>query len=386
MRKVLYCLYACVLTATICFSHLLRPASMQGQSRNVFTSRDEYFAAHKNQVIARMGLEALDPREEIDRMIQQEMDTLDRVAGFRTIVTKGDDDQISSHPETGIVVSPQQLDLIKQRSGVRKFQQILRFLLAHEKSHQVQYLNYTAQSVHLGPLELRRVYECQADMLAGKYLIESFGEPSAEDRMAIEDALTVAFDLGSEKFVESSDHPDHEARRVAVRLGMSSGIITLLSKRLPDPPAVEITNSLAGKINIREGETVMGWSLRLSKKITHYTLEANSDISLEDADVNWDRSASHAFVSFDLTYKNEGEKTIKVDMEVQCLAVRRNASSDSKYWQKWSNRNYIFRLAPGETYHVRGRLPWYADTESMPRLVYPPQNSALRNAEYVSTN
>src|SRR6476619_6011604 len=111
MKKVPYCRYAAIFMATICFGYLQRPAFPQGTSRNVFTSRDEYFAAHKNQVIERLGLEPLDPREELDRMIQQEMDALDRVAGFRTIVTKGDGDQISSHPETGIVISPQQLNL-----------------------------------------------------------------------------------------------------------------------------------------------------------------------------------------------------------------------------------------------------------------------------------
>ena len=76
----------------------------------------------------------------------------------------------------------------------------------------------------------------------------------------------MAFDLGTEAFSDSSTYPSHDGRRTAVRLGMTRGTITLLSNRLPDPPAVQIINSLAGKVNIREGETVMAWSFRL---ITH---------------------------------------------------------------------------------------------------------------------
>ncbi len=353
------------------------------QQETRFSSRNEFFEARKNTVIERLGLQPLDKRQEVDRQIQEEMDALDKVAGFRSIVTKGEGAGISSHPEAGIIVSIAELERIHRQSGVRKSQQVLRFLLAHEKSHQIQYLEYSAKAVHLSEREQRRVYECQADMLAGKYLIESFGEPTPEDRLAIEDALQVAFDLGTEEYAGSAAHPSHEQRRVAVRLGMASGMIFLLSKRLPDPPAKAMIDSLAGKINIRLGESLLGWSYRVAKKITHYSPDATADIKVEDEEVEWDERASNPFVRFRLVYKNTGTRTVKVDMEVQCLSVLRTDKANSKYWQKWGNRNYIFRLRPGESYVVQGRLPWYADADLRPRLIYPLHDSALMSCEYV---
>lgn len=375
-----------VLATSLVYLWSVSALGQQTPPRKKFGSRNEFFEAHKKDVIERLGLQPLDLSQRIDRMIQTEMDALDKVALFKTVVTKGEGDQLQSHPESGIIVSPKQLQHIRRQSGVRQFQQILRFLLAHEKSHQIQYLEYTAKAVHQSEKEeQRRVYECQADLLAGKYLIESIvGEPTAEDRVAIEDALQVAFDLGTEEYVETSDHPSHEERRVAVRLGMSAGMITLLSKKLPDAPAKSMIDSLLGKINFREGETIMGWSYRLSKKITHYSGDASADVTLDDKDVEWNPNASTPFVRFSLTYKNKGRRTIKIDMEVQCLSVLRSDRDNSKYWQKWDARNFIFRLGAGETFIVRGRLQWYADDNLIPRLTYPPNPSALMSCEYVN--
>lgn len=362
---------------------LARGGSGQTAQSRQFKSRDEFFEAHKKEVIERLGLQPLDEKQEFDRMVKEEMLALDRVAGFRTIVTKGEGDQIASQPEAGIIISPSQLDFIRKRSGVTKFQQVLRFLLAHEKSHQVQYLEYSARSVHLGPPELRRVYECQADILAGKYLIESFGEPKPEDQPAIEDALQVAFDLGTEAFSDASTYPSHNGRRTAVRLGMTAGLITLLSAHVPDPPAVQMINSLSGKANIRQGETVMIWSLRLAKKITHFTLDAWSKLSLDDRKIEWDKNPQHPIVTFSLAYKNTSTRTIAVDMEVQCVAADRSDPENAKYWQKWSAQNFIFSVGPGETHLVQGRLQWYGDPKFLPVLIFPPKDTALMSARFI---
>ncbi len=72
-------------------------------------------------------------------------------------------------------------------------------------------------------------------------------------------------------------------------------------------------------------------------------------------------------MTFILSYKNVGEKAIKVDMEVQCISASRAEPENGKHWQKWSAQNFIFKIAPGETHEVRGRLQWYADTKLIPR-------------------
>jgi hypothetical protein len=352
--------------------------------KKTFGSRRDYLTAPKEKVYETMGIRPLDPSQDIERTIQEEMTNIDRVAGFTTPIGITQSGGTSSHPDAGIAVSLTELQRIRQDSGVRKFREILRFILAHEKAHQVQYRQYSATAVQSDDEEQRRIFECQADILAGKYMIESFGEPTPENQAAIEDALQVAFDLGTEEYSKFSDHPSHEARRIAVRLGMASGMTVLLSRRLPDPIAQGMIQTISEKVDIRSGEMPLDWSLRLSKRITHFSRAASLDIVLDDKDIKWDTTAQNPFVTFSLTYENTGHKPIIVDLEVQCASVPRNNPDDTKKWQKWSVKNFRFTLQPGQKYPVRGTLPWLATPDLMPRLIFPPDATALMSCEYIN--
>jgi hypothetical protein len=362
----------------------LTPQILQAQNRSGgFASRREYLGASKEKVYETLGIRPLDTSKEIERTIRDEMAAIDYVAGFKTDIGVTQGDGTFSHPDAGIAVSLTELQRIRQESSVTKFREILRYILAHEKSHQVQYLQYSRKAVQSEDEEQRRIFECQADVLAGKYLIESLGAPKQEDQVAILDALQVAFDLGTEEYTKYADHPSHEARRTAVRLGMAMGMIVLLWRRLPDPPVAQMIQSLGEKIDLRAGEMPLEWSYRVSKRITHYTRAASSDLVLDDRDIQWDKRAESPFVTFSLTYENVGRKTILVDMEVQCDSVSRDDPGDTKRWQKWSVKNFRFTLRPGQKYTAQGTLPWVATTDLMPRIIFPPTPTALMSVEYI---
>lgn len=319
--------------------------------------------------------------EEVEQIIQEEMPRLDNLAGFKTPVRLTDGDSSRADPDNTISISRPQLKQIKGRVAAPQFRQMLRFLLAHEKTHQVQYRMYSVAAVRVDDPERQRLYEAQADILAGEYVMETMGKPTEDDMPTIVDTLKLAFDMGTLEYTDLN-HPSKEERRTAARLGMASGIITTLSRLPPDPVLAGMISSLAAKIDILPGETIMDWSYRLSKKITKYSRMSSRDIILADSKIDWDTRAENPFVTFSLTYKNTGQRTIHVDMEVQCASVSREDTNDTLEWQKWSVKNFRFDLKPGQYYVASGRLPWYADRRLMPRLVFAPANTALISTEF----
>ena len=164
---------------------------------------------------------------------------------------------------------------------------------------------------------------------------------------------------------------------------MASGMITTLSTEPQNPAVTSMIAALAEKIDLFRNESVMDWSYRVSKKITHYSRAASLDIVLEDSKIDWDERASNPFVTFTLKYKNTGQRTIHVELEVQCASVPRENSDDTLEWLKWSVKNFRFDLGPGQHYVASGRLIWHATKELMPRMVFPPRGTALMSTEYV---
>jgi hypothetical protein len=392
-----YC-FVIVLVSLLAASGVVSQTSSQppaAQKAEKIDSRAEFLEASKERVIKDSGLRPLNASAEVERIILEEAQAIDRVAGFNTTVGLTDGGGTFSHPMAGIGLDMEELQRIRRKSNVAQFRYFLRLILAHEKSHQVQYLRYSRSAVKNAPPEQRRIYECQADILAGKFLVESFEGPSEEVQQAILDALRVAFDIGTEEYTADADHPSREGRRTAVRLGMGRGMITVY-ERLPRAPFLDsVMASLAGKTHVLPGEDVMGWSFRLAKKIIHYSREASAGVRLENQSVEWDRRPGTPFVTYSLTYKNAGPRTVKIDMEVQCVMVP-GGDDESKTLrsQKWSNQNYAFILRPGETYVVKGTLlsgctvplssGLCTDYSGLkPTLVFPPDPTALMSCEYV---
>lgn len=364
------------------------------QQTDEIHSHVEFLEASKEKVVRDSRLRPPNASVEVEKIILDEARAIDGVAGFSTAVGVTNGGGTFSHPRAGIGLDLDELQRIRRQSNVIQFRYFLRLILAHEKSHQVQYLRYSSAAVKTADPEQRRIYECQADILAGKLLVESFAEPAEEQQQAIIDALRVAFDIGTEEYTADADHPSREGRRTAVRLGMARGMMTIYT-RLPRTPYTDwAIASLAVKTHAPLGEDIMQWSFRLAKNIIHYTREASAGIRLEKQSVEFDTRAASPFVTFSLTYKNTGQRTVKIDMEVQCALVPRNDEGNTLRSLKWSNLNYAFILRPGETYDAKGVLTWGCDappgsglcpnySELKPTLIFPPDALALMSCEYV---
>lgn len=320
--------------------------------------------------------------QSLEEIVREEMGRLDTIANFQTEVHVTDASNSTAEPNNVILISRRQLNNIQGRVEAKQFRLILRFLLAHEKTHQVQYRLYSAAAVRTDDSERHRIYEAQADVLAGKYLMETLGEPKQEDLNSIIETLKVAFDLGALEF-SNADHPSREQRRVAARLGMAAGMVVTLSRLPPTPALGAMIASLTQKVDLLRDESVMDWSYRLSKKITQYSRTPGQKIVLKNSTVDWDERASNPFVTFELTYENQDKQLIHVDMEVQCASVPRDNPDDTLEWLRWSVKTFRFNLQPGERYVASGKLQWYATKELMPRLIFPPKATALISTEYV---
>ena len=328
---------------------------------------------------AAIGLRRPNPSISLERQIRDLTLELDRLISSSTAVWVCQSCQVNSDPKFGIIVGLEQVEDIRQNSRVSQFPQILFWLLAHEMAHQVQFKVYGASLAALPPAE-RQVYEAQADILAGKFLLERLPiNATEEENRAITEALRVAYDLGTEQY-SPADHPSHDARLTAVRLGMAAGMQAKLRQR-PEPDAQGSAMVLAQKIDIRPGEDVLPWSLRTARRATNQVLADIVNLVLVQEDFVFDTDPMHPLASYWLTYENRGQDLLNIDLEVLCVAAARQDRDDNQRWQWTSARNYQFPLPAGATYTVTGAVQWYGDNVLFPRIVAPPRPQALIHVE-----
>jgi hypothetical protein len=339
-------------------------------------------------------LQSLNPAVEIEKMVIDQMTQLDKAAGFVTRVRKTSKATSATFSE-GIVVNIEDIKEYARRANVRQLRQYINFILAHEKSHEVLFMRDPRSSAPRNAEEAR-LYECQADILAAKYMIEVQGEPTTTDLEAISDVLNVAFVIGTEGLSEAG-HPTREQRRTAVRLGMSAGLFVKMSHLPPTPELKQILDGLAEKLNMFYGEDVLPWSYRIAKKIIHYGRSASTEIVLlKDWVIDWDKNPRNPYVKYKFVYKNVGNRRIRIDMEFQCTWVSKDDPTDTFRWQKWSVKNYRFELTPGQTYTAEGSMIWGVldpnavtvdFSKHFPRFIAPADNSfALISFEYADSS
>jgi hypothetical protein len=347
------------------------------------SDRDFYNESEAN-LVKTLRLRQPDLSSPTEREIHEEAKSLDVLTKFSTPLWVGSGCGTSSHPTLGIIVDLDQLDTIRRQAQGHEFSYILRWLLAHEKTHQMQFRSYST-SILNQDLPERQMYEAQADLLAAKYLMETMtGSASDEQTDAIIEALRVSYDLGVEQYA-LADHPSRESRLSAVRLGMAAGMITKL-QRLGGDPALQSASVLVNKLDIRLGEDTLAWSLRTSKRIVNYRLPAIVDLVLAEEQVTWSKDPAHPVVSYWMTYENRGARSITVNLEVQSVAAPRADPDDIFRWQKISVMNHDFDLNPGGQKVVTGSLRWEADANLMPVLIAPPKPTALVLVQYTGGN
>ena len=301
---------------------------------------------------------------------------MNRVSGLNTSLWICNGCGTSSHPTLGIIADIDQITEIKAKSQVEQLAAILIFLLGHEQTHQIQYHTYSSSIVDLAELD-RQVYEAQADILGGKYLIELLSAASLASigKDAIPEALHVAYNLGVEQY-SIADHPSQDGRLTAARMGMAAGTMTKL-QQLGGQPALGSADTIAKKIDYHVGEDALSWSLRTAKRVVNYRRPEIVDLVLTEKTINWNKNAVTPFVAYEVTYENRGKRSISVNVEVQCISAPRNDREDFFHWEKIDANNFAFTLAPTAKKTLSGTMQWFASQDLQPWIVASPDPTGL---------
>jgi hypothetical protein len=341
-----------------------------------FASAREALKAPREHVIAAYALRPPNPADPLEKLLIEEMDGLNRIAPPATELWISASSPILSHPTVGIIIDRQELEAHLAGAQAQRIREMVRVVLTHEKAHQIQFATYSTGILDLNAEE-RRAYEAQADLLSGKYLAETNppDNTSEGDERTIEDALILAFNLGTREYALGT-HPSHEARRTSVRLGMAAGMMTSMRARGFLVPA----GVLAQKLDVGPTDELLPWSLRTARRIVNYRRPDILNLVLDTANVSYNVAGNPPIVTYLLRYRNTGSTPLHVDLEVQCVSVPRDDRDDTMRWKKVSVRNHRFTLGPGQMQTLTGTLEWVATPDLMPRLVFPPDGIALVSA------
>jgi hypothetical protein len=315
--------------------------------------------------------------------------TLGTVAfGAKPRLVINDGEEISSSPQGevrfGLTAMQRALSNVQPDARLATIQ----FYVAHEIWHQRQFQQYGTKILDKDESE-PRLYECQADLLAAKYVLENTPDAFAANHIATEGVAGQAYAMGI-PIHPAGLHPSPEQRRTAVLFGFTLAILEpkLLSAY---KAALKLTNDDSETINYlnhildkQPDENDSEWSMKVCKRIIHYHDEAVQAISLGNASVNFNHDPQAPFVAYSIPYRNISKRPVHVELVVQSVAVARKDPTNVWKHELIDVDSRSIDLAPDALYVLSGQLPWYGDKEDYyPRLEFDPKNSrSLIAAEF----
>jgi hypothetical protein len=119
---------------------------------------------------------------------------------------------------------------------------------------------------------------------------------------------------------------------------------------------------------------IAGWVAASSDEpLVEPTTSAAEDISKEDDDINWNKSAQNPIVRYRAEYKNTGTRRVRCKIVVAVGTVPRDGTREERNsdWQVVSSQTHSFTLAEDESTTIRGTLQWVATRERMPWMRIP---------------
>jgi len=293
-------------------------------------------------------------------------------------------DQNQALPSGEILISVKTLNALLAKP--KEFMELcIAFLLSHEFAHQLQYDRYRQDLTIARSCAKRMLYETQADILSGYYVsgLCNFNKkqkrPDPNFVEVMKSILTYIYDLGNAEFALGT-HPAHTQRRNAFIIGMyytfPDGDITEDAKRY-----IQQFTSYDPK------EDLMTWSMKMAKRISHYPNNALSAVVVRSGyePYKWDTTTTHPLVNYDYTYKNISDKEVRVFIRYMVNGITRTDPDPRAFHTIGDFKDYNFTLKPGDTMLVKDQLNWLTTStkENMPMVIFPPENIALYNAEFV---
>lgn len=258
---------------------------------------------------------------------------------------------------------------------------VLRWILAHETWHQVQFLR-TGGTIFQPASAERRLAECEADLMAGLYVVNARGGGVDANWGGFTAILAVARQIAQQS-AGAANYPTGPQRRSAIQMGGRRAMIAhpiLLTAGEEQMYAVPWLRRLA---DVRDGEAEEAWAIRQCRRILHTDATAIASLLRGEPMIQWNRDADNPVVRFTIPYKNLSDRPLSVSVEIKTVAVLRNAPEDQDRWLINDAITRDFELAPQGTYHLSGELVWYGDAERYPRLIFPLDASSLVSASFV---
>jgi hypothetical protein len=325
----------------------------------------------------------------METTVSQEFTRLNTMYGVGASLHFSDSGSTHANPTGDVFVSRDEISRILTDPSVLDKDAVAKFIIGHEMVHELQFKIYSPDVLSKGP-EIRRMYECQADMLSAYQLLLSKGI-TAGSVQTITDMLRVAYEVGEEDY-SFSDHPSHEQRRLAARYGFGRAILEGAStagyneSQLAESKA--IASEIIKKIDFRQGESPTAWSLRVCRGITHQDSAAISSIVQGQSHVQWEPTAANPVVHYSVPFKNISARPVHVDMEIVTViaptAAPRELSADV-LWNRIDVKRFSFDLRPNETHTVSAVLRWERyDMSQLPRVLLFPDPSTLFEAHFIS--
>jgi hypothetical protein len=204
-------------------------------------SRAAFAALDANALLDSALMTPLNVRERNDSLMLDMMESLDLSVGplFRTRGTRirrWDGFGSQAHPREGILIDGAQvrglLQTVGSLKGMRgvaerqiaeRAEWALRFIVAHEYAHMVQYSHFGRDTVE--KRENGRVIECAADLIGG-YQYQVFLVVKSQYDVVPDIAMDVATDfgyvIGAEDWLDGTSHPLPEQRRMCIATGMGA--------------------------------------------------------------------------------------------------------------------------------------------------------------------
>jgi len=319
-------------------------------------------------------------------------------SAYRLFAIAGDSPTISVEniranialPGHRIVISRETLDDISRKNNHRNAEFICQFILAHELGHQVQFKYYGERMTTTASCELKRLFECQADLLAGVYISRLYRFYDTvvyahTEATFMSVALEYVYQLGDEEYSLTAWHPSYSERRLAFRIGVSYGLLD--GNFSTDDKAF-----LRQALDLDTSASLLDWSYEVSKRIIHFPniVERNIFTGLNSDTLEkymiWHKNGDYPVVDFISNYyKNSNDFPVK--LFIQCKLVGKNRDpklQDPKYaMEEGRRKNYTFILAPGDSVCIRDSLNWsgLARKKIFPTFLSPPKLETLYNAE-----
>ncbi|TDX00201.1 hypothetical protein [Dinghuibacter silviterrae] len=256
---------------------------------------------------------------------------------------------------------------------------VLRYIVSHELGHQIQFNTYGAGMVQAS-CELKRLYECQADILSGMLLgrMYDLSDTMAETRdfRIITRGLAYIYDNGDDEDGLAL-HPTPMQRRAAFRYGLGYRPANLNRLLIEERPSC-----------LPRTADSVAWSLEIAKLIMHYPLVNTQSILRTDASIDWDTSVRRPFTVISEDYVNTGSKPLRMTILYQV------SGSPSYHNRQWKDTNFFQPLLsgptvcasailqPGEKHTFEARLNWrtVSTTRYFPYAILPNAEEALFNA------